>query len=478
MFAPFVPKFGPWHASRRLIVCAYPSRCNLPLPVTFNAVRRIAFGRLLDDKVKQLPLPTFLPHGSKRDLERISILEMKVEDARKPRDRSLYQKPAKREERMDSEGNLRCTKCGVFRTISSFYMNPRNKCGHSCYCKLCHGKMKLYYYAHTLRGIMTTFLGNAKSNSARRSTIPGRENAGRFEIDVPFLLNLWLKQKGRCAYSDIVMNIEPWTPWKLSLERQDNALGYVPGNVVFACAEFNTVDHTVNAKGAVHGSSKWSREKVRSVPETVRSSLPLSDSEFVQKTECLDATATRNKYSKRQVLDNGNILCPSCNRFLSPDNFHFHRRNTFGRQHICKPCSSSYLSEYRNTLIGFLRSRLHSVKQSAKVRSDKGRGEAGDFNMTLADVLMLYKKQRGLCYYASVKMTLKPRSDWMCSIERLDNSKGYVHGNVALICCEFQTSDYSCRATAPVFGSPQWSKHKVAMVIQWLKSKNAALHQE
>eukprot|EP00397_Hematodinium_sp_SG-2012_P028870 GEMP01030439.1.p1 GENE.GEMP01030439.1~~GEMP01030439.1.p1 ORF type:complete len:475 (+),score=10.46 GEMP01030439.1:127-1551(+) len=473
MFAPFVPKFGPWHASRRLIVCAYPSRCNLPLPVTFNAVRRIAFGRLLDDKVKQLPLPTFLPHGSKRDLERISILEMKVEDARKPRDRSLYQKPAKREERMDSEGNLRCTKCGVFRTISSFYMNPRNKCGHSCYCKLCHGKMKLYYYAHTLRGIMTTFLGNAKSNSARRSTIPGRENAGRFEIDVPFLLNLWLKQKGRCAYSDIVMNVEPWTPWKLSLERCDNTLGYVPSNVIFVCAEFNTQDNTVNAKCPVQGSSRWSREKVHSLPESVCSSLPLTDSELNEISESSDAVTRKNNYTKRQVSDNGDILCSSCKKLLPVDNFHVYPRNSLGRRYRCKLCLSVYISEYRNTFMGFLRSRLHSAKRCAKIRSDKGRGEAGDFDVTIDDVLVLYKKQRGLCFYAGVKMSMRPQSTRICSIERLDNAKGYVRGNVALICCEFQTSDHSLMAKVPVLGSAQWSKEKVSMLIQWLKSQKA-----
>eukprot|EP00397_Hematodinium_sp_SG-2012_P036243 GEMP01039107.1.p1 GENE.GEMP01039107.1~~GEMP01039107.1.p1 ORF type:complete len:478 (+),score=15.11 GEMP01039107.1:247-1680(+) len=471
MFAPFVPKFGPWHASRGLVVCAYPCRYNLPLPVPFNAVRRIAFGRSLDDKVAQLPLPTFLPYGSKRDLERIAILEMKVEDARKPRDRSLYQTPAKRGERMNSEGNLRCTKCGVFKTISSFYLDSKNKYGHSCYCKLCQAEMR-YYYSHTLRGIMKAFLSNAKLSAAKRSAIPGREDAGLFEIDVFFLLNLWLKQKGRCAYSNIVMNVEPWTPWKLSLERCDNTLGYVPGNVVFTCAEFNTGDNTVKAKYAVHGSSNWSREKVRSVPETIRSSPPLTDTEFNQIIERLRPARKENKYhTGRKVAENGDMLCPSCNIFLSVDNFYAQPRNSFGRWRVCKPCWSAYVWEYRNTFIGFLRSRLNSAKRIAKVRSNKGRGEAGDFDMTITDVLMLYKKQRGLCFYAGVKMSMRPNSNWMGSVERLDNTKGYVRGNVALICCEFQTSDQSFMAKAPVSGSAQWSKEKVSMLVLWLKSQ-------
>eukprot|EP00397_Hematodinium_sp_SG-2012_P035729 GEMP01038479.1.p1 GENE.GEMP01038479.1~~GEMP01038479.1.p1 ORF type:complete len:475 (+),score=37.90 GEMP01038479.1:116-1540(+) len=474
MFAPFVPKFGPWQASRRLIVCAYPCRYNLPLSVSINGVRLIAFGRPLHDKAKYLPLPTFLPQGCKRDLERTAILQMKVENARKPRDRSLYQARAKSAERMDSEGNLRCTKCRVFKTINSFHMDSRNKYGRSSDCKFCHQEMKLYYYGYTLRGMMTTFVGSAKSSAAKRSAIPGREDTGRFEIDVSFLLDLWLKQKGRCAYSDIVMNVEPWTPWKLSLERCDNTLGYVAGNVVFVCAEFNTLDNTANAKIVARGSSKWSREKVHSMPETVRLSLPLSDSELNEITESSDAVTKKNNYTKRQVSDNGDISCSSCNMFLPLDNFHLHPQNSFGRRHICKPCWSVYVSEYRNTFIGFLRSRLHSAKRSAKIRTDKGRREAGDFDMTIDDVLVLYKKQRGLCFYAGVKMSMRPQSTWMGSIERLDNTKGYVRGNVALICCEFQTSDQSLMTNVPVSGTAQWSKEKVSLMVQWLKSQKAA----
>eukprot|EP00397_Hematodinium_sp_SG-2012_P028037 GEMP01029494.1.p1 GENE.GEMP01029494.1~~GEMP01029494.1.p1 ORF type:complete len:475 (+),score=30.44 GEMP01029494.1:116-1540(+) len=473
MFAPFVPKFGPWQASRQFIVFAYPWRYNLPLPVPFNGVRLIAFGRPLHENAKVLPHPTFLPQGSKRDLERIAILEMKVDDARKPRDRSLYQKPAKSGERMDAEGNLRCTKCFVYKTIRSFHVDSKNKYGHASDCKLCHSKMKLHYYSHTLRGIMTAFLSNAKSRAAKRSAIAGREDAGRFEIDVSFLLNLWLKQKGRCAYSDIVMNVEPWTPWKLSLERCDNTLGYVAGNVVFVCAEFNTQDNTVKAKYAVHGSSKWSREKVHSMPETVRLSLPLSDSELNEITESSDAVTRKHNYTKRQVSGNGDISCSSCNMFWPLDYFYLHARSSFGRQQFCKPCYLASISEYRNTFIGFLRSRLNSAKRRAKVRSDKGRGEAGDFDVTIDDVLMLYKTQRGLCFYAGVKMSMRQQSTWMGSIERLDNTKGYVRGNVALICCEFQTSDRSSMAKVPVLGSAQWSKEKVSLMVQWLKSQKA-----
>lgn len=73
----------------------------------------------------------------------------------------------------------------------------------------------------------------------------------------------------------------------------------------------------------------------------------------------------------------------------------------------------------------------------------------------LLDVLWA---QRGKCYYSGVAMCWHPNSHWRMSLERLDNDRGYIKDNVALVACEFNTSS-------------QWSKQKV-MQIPTLRKAN------
>jgi|SaaInlStandDraft_4_1057021.scaffolds.fasta_scaffold104024_2 hypothetical protein len=68
------------------------------------------------------------------------------------------------------------------------------------------------------------------------------------DMDLPFLRDLWSEQGGRCALSGIVMELPrstgAWTsrvndPLKPSLDRIDNAKGYLKGNVRFVTVMAN-----------------------------------------------------------------------------------------------------------------------------------------------------------------------------------------------------------------------------------------------
>eukprot|EP00397_Hematodinium_sp_SG-2012_P037839 GEMP01041079.1.p1 GENE.GEMP01041079.1~~GEMP01041079.1.p1 ORF type:complete len:452 (+),score=16.56 GEMP01041079.1:505-1860(+) len=410
-----------------------------------------------------LPLPTCLPLVGKEDAKRVEELEIKVREARQTPSRSWYEKDRPRVELLNSNGDLFCYKCETFLIPSAFYVDLNRKYGRWSQCKACFLDVSYRYQALTMRGSLNHVLHSAKKGARRRSTKPGRHEAGCFELDLDILLNLWLNQQGRCAYSGLVMSAELYTSWRFSLERCDNSLGYIPSNVVFVCSEFNTADHSAHAKYSVFGSSQWCREKVQLLPDVISASKPMSDGEL-HTLASRTGLVRKQTISKRKVAPNGDMICTKCNQYKSPSEFGVQIKGLLGRNSVCLECCA----QYRCTFRGFFRSKLCDAKSAAKQKAEKGRQEAGVCDLSLSDITTMHELQRGLCFYSSVKLTLRPLSEWMCSLERLDNTKGYTVDNVVLICAEFQTTDHSFSAKVPVRGSAQWSKEKVTMLVQWL----------
>jgi hypothetical protein len=72
----------------------------------------------------------------------------------------------------------------------------------------------------------------------------GKRNIG-FYITEQTIVDLWKKQKGKCALSGVDMTLTHGTPTnpnptKLSVDRIDNCLGYFPGNVQLITWQANT----------------------------------------------------------------------------------------------------------------------------------------------------------------------------------------------------------------------------------------------
>lgn len=69
-----------------------------------------------------------------------------------------------------------------------------------------------------------------------------RKNKGPHDLTVEYLKELWESQGGHCALTGISMDL-PWStegflqrhPRNASLDRVDNSLGYIRGNVRFLC---------------------------------------------------------------------------------------------------------------------------------------------------------------------------------------------------------------------------------------------------
>lgn len=134
------------------------------------------------------------------------------------------------------------------------------------------------------------------------------------------------------------------------------------------------------------------------------------------------------------------------------------------RRAQCYGCQQIQIDIQRSTLTGFLKKMLCDMKNTASNRAKRGRSDAGECTITLDELMDIYTKQDGYCYYFKTKkMSHVPNSQWMMSPERLNNIKGYTQENLVLCCFEFNTK-------------AQWSLSSINEIIQ-LRSQAVDLDQ-
>jgi hypothetical protein len=105
---------------------------------------------------------------------------------------------------------------------------------------------------------------------------------------------------------------------------------------------------------------------------------------------------------------------------------------------------------------------LGSAKQSAKDRGEKGREDAGVFDITLKDLEKKFEEQDGTCYYSGMDLRIDTRA-WKVSLERKDPSLGYTYDNTVLCCLEF---NHRCQ------WSSEWIRRLVHMVLMKEQGKD------
>ena len=311
----------------------------------------------------------------------------------KPR-RSGTRGPARRP---DDWGRLPCSTCGHYFAPDAF------RKGQS-WCKTCenaHGRA----YRQTLRGNAVVLCNAARGRAGKRGLSTS--------LDIEHVLHTLTRQEGCCAYSGVPMEIRsPYSNWRMSLERSNNAEGYVRDNCILVAAEFNSPDMS-RLPGVkpehVHGSAQWSALKIQTVGRAW--SLRLD----IQQLEA-DVTGALHDGSSDSLLE-GPLLLRRRSKILSSNaRTHARRRGL--------PCEIAY-----------------------------------------TDVVQRLLEQGGRCFYSGVPLQYKhSHRDWNMSLERLDNRWGYVKDNYVLIAAEFNTTDHSRRARTDVLGSSQWSLAKVMHV--------------
>jgi hypothetical protein len=152
---------------------------------------------------------------------------------------------------IDDVPSVTCGGCNITMPLSAF--GSKNRC-RDC----------VYRYneksALTLHGAMLMIAGYARRHTNTRKEGKGGEPC---TIDADFLVALFIKQRGRCHWSNVPMAFGFNVPWKCSLERLDVKKGYTPKNVALVCFEANPMDQTNRGEYTPsEGSAGWNRKKI------------------------------------------------------------------------------------------------------------------------------------------------------------------------------------------------------------------------
>ena len=118
-----------------------------------------------------------------------------------------------------------------------------------------------------------------------------------------------------------------------------------------------------------------------------------------------------------------------------------------GYRVVCKSCQNAYKKKRMDSKREHYREYLKSYRQKFGRKEDRDllsrlksllvgarNRRSFDFSIDLEHLLLLWKNQNGLCAYSKLPLTIEANQQNIVSLDRIDSSKGYVVGNVQLVC--------------------------------------------
>jgi hypothetical protein len=117
------------------------------------------------------------------------------------------------------------------------------------------------------------------------------------------------------------------------------------------------------------------------------------------------------------------FCCFTCNEIK-------HLKQKCADCNVCKLCRRKF---YDGDAIKYMKYLFsHTIQLMQKYPRKLG-------NITLEYLKYLYEIQGGECYISGITMNAGTHQNWKMSIERIDESVGYMNNNIVLICAEFQS---------------------------------------
>jgi hypothetical protein len=159
--------------------------------------------------------------------------------------------------------------------------------------------------------------------------------------------------------------------------------------------------------------------------------------------------------------------CSKCGEIKLLSMFPRNSRRIDGRQSWCYVCTAEYNRERDNTRTGFLRRAWNNMRNTARHRGSLGRHTASICTLQFGALLCMLEQQQERCAISSLPVVCMRSSDWMVSIDRIDDDKGYTMSNTRLIASELNTTEKWSRvgllrlremARQPPLSNEEWQR--------------------
>ena len=139
-------------------------------------------------------------------------------------------------------------------------------------------------------------------------------------------------------------------------------------------------------------------------------------------------------------------ICTCCKVEKDTSEFHKSKDKKFGVNNVCKICAKIISKKYYSKNSKQIKQRVSCYSQSyipkhsreidsrLKNLCTKAKSRTKEFTLIDQDLLDLWEKQNGQCAYTKLPMLATSNQFNTVSLDRVDSSKGYVVGNVQLVC--------------------------------------------
>lgn len=341
----------------------------------------------------------------------------------------------------------------ICRSCNKYFSNKQNKYSSGNICKICRSIEN----DGNLEKIFKIRIRNCENICKKREG-----NRSNMDLDIEYLHQLYQLQNGLCYISKIKLSLDVHSNFRISIERIDETNGYVKGNIMFICIEFQ------------NGFQQWTPTKFNDFCNNYYSFQTITeiDKENINKKYHEALVKNTKHFKKRKIqqtpynnIEKQECLCRICDTIKNYEYF-----SECGIQcGKCKECYKILADNKKNNpqLRWKLKTLIHGSKSGIE-RRNKSKWRKNKpliHTLTFEELLDIYLQQCGRCAYSNKLLELC--GEYMMSLERKDTNIGYTKENCCLICIEFNTCDWSIvkHDDDDREGSSGWNKEKLKLIV-------------